>query len=50
MREPRNNRSPRGGLLIVIGICLFLMLLSSLSPGFNRILRDGIGTVLMPMQ
>ena len=50
MGEPYKNRGPRGGLLIVIGICLFLMLLSSLSPGFNRILRDGIGTVLMPMQ
>ncbi|MBP3728831.1 MAG: rod shape-determining protein MreC [Lachnospiraceae bacterium] len=50
MSEPRRNRGPRGGLMIVIGICLFLMLLSSFSPGFNRVLRDGIGTVLMPMQ
>ena len=50
MSEPRRSRNPRGGLLIVIGICLFLMLVSSLSPGFARVLRDGIGTVLMPMQ
>lgn len=50
MGESHKNRAPRGGLLILIGICLFLMLLSSLSPGFGRIMRDGIGTVLMPMQ
>ncbi len=50
MNGPRRSRTPRGGLLIVIGICLFLLLVSSLSPGFSRVLRDGIGTVLMPMQ
>ena len=45
MNGPRRSRTPRGGLLIVIGICLFLLLVSSLSPGFSRVLRDGIGTV-----
>ena len=50
MSDAHKNRGPRGGLLIIIGICLLLMLVSSLSPGFNGILRDGIGTVLMPMQ
>ncbi len=50
MSEPRRNQSPKGGLLIVIGVCLFLMLVSSVSPSFNNALRNGIGSLLMPMQ
>ena len=50
MSEPRRNQTPKGGLLIVIGVCLFLMLVSSVSPSFNNALRNGIGSLLMPMQ
>jgi len=50
MNENRRRNAPRGGLLILIGICLFLMLVSSFSPGFNNFLRGTISSVLMPMQ
>jgi len=50
MSEPRQNKNPRGGLLIVIGICLFLILVSSISPGFGETVRSGFNAVLMPMQ
>ncbi|MBQ4425382.1 MAG: rod shape-determining protein MreC [Lachnospiraceae bacterium] len=52
MADPRKKNSfkPRSGLLILIGICLFLMLLSYFSAGFNRAFRSGINAVLMPMQ
>ncbi len=51
MSEPRGTkRGHLGGLLILIGICLFLMLVSSVSPSFNTAIRNGINTVLMPMQ
>jgi rod shape-determining protein MreC len=47
--QSKKNR-PRGGLLILIGICLFLMLLSYFSPSFNSAVRNGINSVLLPMQ
>ena len=47
--QSKKNR-PRGGLLILIGICLFLMLLSYFSPSFNSVVRNGINSVLLPMQ
>ena len=51
MSNPRGTKhSPLGGLLILIGICLFLMLVSSFSPAFNTAVRNGINSVLMPMQ
>ncbi len=51
MNEPRGKKSGHlGGLLILIGICLFLMLVSSFSSSFNTVIRNGINTVLMPMQ
>ena len=52
MADPRKKNSfrPRSGLLILIGICLFLMLLSYFSEGFNRALRNSFNTVLLPMQ
>ena len=50
MNVPHKKNRPRGGLLILIGVCLFLMLLSSFSPSFNSILRNGVNRVLMPMQ
>ena len=51
MSEPRGNkRGHLGGLLILIGICLFLMLVSSFSSSFNTTIRNGINTILMPMQ
>ena len=37
MNVPHKKNRPRGGLLILIGVCLFLMLLSSFSPSFNSI-------------
>ena len=50
MNVPHKKNRPRGGLLILIGVCLFLMLLSSFSPSFNSILRNGVNRALMPMQ
>ena len=52
MADPRkkNQFRPHSGLLILIGICLFLMLLSYFSEGFNRALRNSFNTVLLPMQ
>ena len=50
MNVPRKKSGPRGGLLILIGVCLFLMLVSSFSPSFNSVLRNGVNQVLMPMQ
>lgn len=52
MADRRNHQGmrPRSGLLILIGICLFLLLLSSFSDGFNNALRQGVDRVLMPMQ
>ena len=52
MADKRNNPSmrPHTGLLILVGVCLFLMLLSSFSSGFSNALRSGVDAVLMPMQ
>lgn len=50
MNENRRKNGPGGGLLIIIGICLFLMLVSSFSPSFSSMLRGAASTVLMPMQ
>lgn len=41
---------PHTGLLILVGVCLFLLLLSSFSSSFSNALRSGIDSVLMPMQ
>lgn len=48
----RRNQSfrPRNGLLILVGVCLFLLLVSSFSTSFNNALRSGVDTLLMPMQ
>ena len=52
MPEKRNNSPirPHTGLLILVGVCLFLLLLSSFSSSFSNALRSGIDSVLMPMQ
>ena len=52
MPEKRNNSPvrPHTGLLILVGVCLFLLLLSSFSTGFSNALRSGVDAVLMPMQ
>ena len=52
MADKRNNPSmrPHTGLLILVGVCLFLLLLSSFSSGFSNALRRGVDAVLMPMQ
>lgn len=52
MADKRNKPTlrPRNGLLILIGICLFLLLISSFSATFSVMLRNGIDSVLMPMQ
>ncbi len=41
---------PHTRLLILVGVCLFLLLLSSFSTSFSSALRGGINSVLMPMQ
>ena len=41
---------PHTGLLILVGVCLFLLLLSSFSSSFSNLLRRGVDAVLMPMQ
>ena len=52
MADKRNTPSmrPHTGLLILVGVCLFLLLLSSFSSGFSNALRSGVDAVLMPMQ
>ena len=50
MNLPGKKNRTRGGLLILIGVCLFLMLVSSFSPSFNSVLRNAVNKVLMPMQ
>ena len=52
MPDKRNNPPirPHTGLLILVGVCLFLLLLSSFSSSFSNALRSGIDAVLMPMQ
>lgn len=50
MTNSGKKNGPRGGLLILIGVCLFLMLVSSFSPSFNSAMRSGINLILMPMQ
>ena len=52
MPEKRDKSSlrPHAGLLILVGVCLFLLLLSSFSSSFSNTLRSGIDAVLMPMQ
>ncbi|MBO4872384.1 MAG: rod shape-determining protein MreC [Lachnospiraceae bacterium] len=50
MNTQHKKNRPRGGLLILIGVCLFLMLVSSFSTSFNSVLRNGVNRVLMPMQ
>ncbi len=52
MPDKRNDPPirPHTGLLILVGVCLFLLLLSSFSSSFSNALRNGIDSVLMPMQ
>ena len=52
MADKRNTPSmrPHTGLLILVGVCLFLLLLSSFSSGFSNALRSGVDAVLRPMQ
>ncbi len=52
MADNRKKQSfrPHNGLLILIGVCLFLMLISSFSDRMNNVMRSGVDSLLMPMQ
>ncbi len=52
MADNRNNREfrPRRLLIMLIGVCLFLLLVSSFSSSFNNTVRRVIDSVMMPMQ
>ena len=40
----KNSMRPHTGLFILVGICLFLMLVSSFSEGFNNAVRGAAAT------
>lgn len=48
--QQKSPLRPHNGLLILIGVCLFLLLISSFSPAANNAIRSAFDTVLMPMQ